>query len=44
MNPDDLHYAASHEWVRIEGDVGTIGITEHAQKELGEMTAVKTNK
>ncbi|HEY6049915.1 MAG TPA: glycine cleavage system protein GcvH [Thermoanaerobaculia bacterium] len=37
MNPDDLHYAPSHEWVRIEGDVGTIGITEHAQKELGEI-------
>jgi len=37
MNPDDLHYAASHEWVRIDGDVGTIGITEHAQKELGEI-------
>ena len=37
MNPDDLHYAPSHEWVRIEGDVGTIGITDHAQKELGEI-------
>jgi glycine cleavage system H protein len=37
MNPDDLHYAASHEWVRIDGDVGTIGITDHAQKELGEI-------
>jgi len=37
VNPDDLHYAPSHEWVRIEGDVGTIGITDHAQKELGEI-------
>ncbi|HYK42432.1 MAG TPA: glycine cleavage system protein GcvH [Thermoanaerobaculia bacterium] len=37
MNPDDLHYAPSHEWVRIDGDVGTIGITDHAQKELGEI-------
>jgi glycine cleavage system H protein len=37
MSQDDLHYAASHEWVRIDGDVGTIGITEHAQKELGEI-------
>jgi glycine cleavage system H protein len=37
VNPDDLHYAASHEWVRIDGDVGTIGITDHAQKELGEI-------
>lgn len=37
MNPEDLHYTQSHEWVRIDGDVGTIGITEHAQKELGEI-------
>jgi glycine cleavage system H protein len=37
VNPDDLHYTQSHEWVRIEGDTGTIGITEHAQKELGEI-------
>ena len=37
MNPDDLRYTRSHEWVRIEGDTGTIGITEHAQKELGEI-------
>ena len=37
MNPEDLHYTTSHEWVRIDGDIGTIGITEHAQKELGEI-------
>ncbi len=37
MNPDDLYYTQSHEWVRIDGDTGTIGITEHAQKELGEI-------
>lgn len=37
MNPDDLHYTPSHEWVRIEGDIGTIGITDYAQKELGEI-------
>ena len=37
MNPDDLHYAPSHEWVRVEGEIGTIGITDHAQKELGEI-------
>jgi len=35
--PDDLYYAASHEWIRLEGDGGTVGITEHAQKELGEI-------
>ncbi|PYQ36206.1 MAG: glycine cleavage system protein GcvH [Acidobacteria bacterium] len=37
MNPEELHYTASHEWVRIDGDVGTIGITDYAQKELGEI-------
>lgn len=35
--PDDLHYSRSHEWVRVDGDIGTVGITEHAQKELGEI-------
>jgi glycine cleavage system H protein len=35
--PDDLHYSKSHEWVRIEGDIATVGISEHAQKELGEI-------
>ena len=37
MNPEDLHYTQSHEWVRIDGETGTIGITDHAQKELGEI-------
>ena len=37
MNPEDRHYTTSHEWVRIDGDVGTIGITDYAQKELGEI-------
>lgn len=37
MNPEDRHYTQSHEWVKIDGDVGTIGITDHAQKELGEI-------
>ncbi len=37
MNPKELHYTRSHEWVRIDGDVGTIGITDYAQKELGEI-------
>ncbi|MET0621117.1 MAG: glycine cleavage system protein GcvH [Thermoanaerobaculia bacterium] len=34
---DDLHYSESHEWVRVDGEIGTIGITEHAQKQLGEI-------
>lgn len=37
MNPEDLRYAASHEWVRVQGETGTVGITDHAQKELGEI-------
>ena len=37
MNPEDLHYARSHEWVKIVAEIGTIGITDHAQKELGEI-------
>ena len=40
VNPDDLRYAESHEWVRVDGDTGTIGITDHAQKELGEIVFV----
>ena len=35
--PEDLQYTDSHEWVRIEGDTATIGITDHAQDELGDV-------
>ncbi len=35
--PSDLKYTKSHEWVRIEGDIATIGITDHAQSELGDI-------
>ncbi len=38
--PDDRYYSLSHEWVRVEGDNATIGITDHAQKELGEVVMV----
>ncbi|WP_047864755.1 glycine cleavage system protein GcvH [Rubrobacter aplysinae] len=38
--PDDLQYTRSHEWVRREGDVATVGITEHAQDELGDVVFV----
>ena len=37
MNPDDRRYAESHEWVRVDGEIGTVGITDHAQKQLGEI-------
>lgn len=35
--PKELKYTKEHEWVRVEGDVAIIGITEHAQKELGDI-------
>ena len=35
--PDDLKYTATHEWVRVEGNVATIGITDHAQAELTDI-------
>jgi len=36
--PSDLKYTKTHEWVRVEGDNATIGITDHAQAELGDIT------
>ena len=38
--PDDRRYSKSHEWVKLDGDVATVGITDHAQKELGEVVFV----
>ncbi len=38
--PADLKYTADHEWIRVEGDVGTIGVTDHAQGELGDVVYV----
>lgn len=37
-DPKDLQYAKSHEWVRVEGDIAMVGITDHAQKALGDIT------
>lgn len=39
--PTDLLYTKEHEWVRVEGDVATIGITEYAQGELGDVVFVE---
>src|SRR5215471_7885440 len=39
--PLDLKYAKSHEWVRVNGDVATIGITDHAQHELTDVVFVE---
>ena len=40
MYPEDLHYTKQHEWVRVSGDVATVGITDYAQKELGDVVYV----
>ena len=42
--PEDLHYSKDHEWVRVEGDVGVIGITDHAQNSLGDVVYVELPK
>lgn len=39
--PDDLRYNSSHEWVRLDGDIATIGITDHAQDELTDVVFVE---
>jgi glycine cleavage system H protein len=39
--PADLKYTKDHEWVRLEGDVATIGITDFAQHELGDIVYVE---
>jgi glycine cleavage system H protein len=41
MYPDDFRYSKDHEWLRIEGDKGTVGITEFAQKQLGDVVYVE---
>ncbi len=41
--PSDLKYTKEHEWVRVEGDVATIGITEFAQSELGDIVFIDIN-
>jgi glycine cleavage system H protein len=37
----DLLYTKEHEWAKVEGDIATIGITDHAQEQLGEITFVE---
>lgn len=38
--PNELKYSASHEWVKVEGDLAIIGITDFAQKELGDLVFI----
>ncbi|MDQ3908212.1 MAG: glycine cleavage system protein GcvH [Acidobacteriota bacterium] len=42
--PEDLHYSKDHEWIKVEGGVGTIGITDHAQNSLGDVVYVELPK
>ena len=37
----DVRYTNEHEWIRVEGDVGTIGITQYAQEQLGDVVFVE---
>ena len=39
--PEDLKYTTEHEWVRIEGDIATVGITDYAQDQLGDIVFVE---
>jgi len=40
-SPSDLRYATSHEWARLEGDIATVGISDHAQAELTDVVFVE---
>lgn len=42
--PEQLRYAASHEWIKMEGEIGTVGITDHAQHELSDVVYVDLPK
>ena len=42
--PEDLHYSKDHEWVRVDGDVAIIGITDYAQNSLGDVVYVELPK
>ncbi len=44
MYPENFRYTKEHEWVHVEGDTGTIGITDHAQQELGDIVYVDLPK
>ena len=42
--PDDLHYSKHHEWVRVDGNVAIVGITDYAQNSLGDVVYVELPK
>ena len=39
--PDNLHYTKDHEWIKIDGDIATVGVTDFAQHELGDIVYVE---
>lgn len=41
MNPVDLKYSKDHDWARVEGNIVTLGITDHAQESLGDVVFVE---
>lgn len=41
--PSELKYTTDHEWIKLEGDVATVGITEFAQRELGDIVYIDIN-
>lgn len=41
--PDDLKYTKDHEWIKLEGDTATVGITDFAQNELGDIVYIEVN-
>lgn len=44
MNPRDLKYSKEHEWVKVEGGIATMGITDHAQEQLTDVVFVELPK
>jgi glycine cleavage system H protein len=42
--PAELRYSKEHEWVRVEGDIATVGITDHAQEQLGDLVYLELPK
>ncbi|HXK62319.1 MAG TPA: glycine cleavage system protein GcvH [Acidobacteriota bacterium] len=39
--PEELYYTKEHEWISVKDEIGTVGITDHAQKELGDVVYVE---
>src|ERR1700730_9115627 len=42
--PENLQYSKDHEWISVEGEIGTVGITDHAQNSLGDVVYVELPK